>query len=314
MSLQAIVRHALRVLIGLLLVAAGVSKVLAFSPFAGVLRPLLGVGGAAALCVAALVIAAEMITGTLMVARRRMQAAASAAFCLFLCFALVLTRAVVGGIDIPCMCFGFIAPRLPLRIEAVLDLLLGLGALACVRDAVSSRGEEVSPRAGGVIPLVSGILWGAMLLSWPVGGHGDRAEVPPRGEFFSGASPQRGDYPAVMLIADFGDFGCQLCLDDFLAFCDSLNGMASRGVPRVRLVARRDTTRTPAGQARLLEGWASGNGYRFPVEVDTDSLFERTAAQKTSAILWGKDGRLIDFARFPLGPARRLELLRALKE
>jgi len=314
MSLQVIVRHALRVLIGLLLVAAGVSKVFAFAPFVGVLRPLLGVSGAAALCVAALVIAAEMMTGILMLARRSMPAAAYASFCLFLCFALVLTRAVVRGIDIPCMCFGFIVPRLPLRIEAVLDLLLGLGALACLRDAVSSPGEGVSLRAGRVIPLVCGILWGAMVFLWPEAGRGARAGAPPHGEFFSGASPLRGDYPAVMLIADFGDFGCQLCLDDFLAFCDSLNGMATRGVPRVRLVARRDTTRSPASQARMLAGWASGNGYRFPVEVDTDSLFERTAAQKTSAILWGKDGRLIDFARFPLGPARRLELLRALKE
>ena len=149
---------------------------------------------------------------------------------------------------------------------------------------------------------------------WPEGGHAALAGVPAQGDFFAGASPVRGDYPAVMLIADFGDFGCQLCLDDFLAFCDSLNCMAAHGFPRVRLVARRDSTRTPVNQARMLEGWASGNGYRFPVEVDMDSLFERTSAEKTSAIVWGRDGRLVDFARFPLGPTRRKELLRALTE
>jgi hypothetical protein len=116
----------------------------------------------------------------------------------------------------------------------------------------------------------------------------------------------------VILLADFDDFGCQLCLDDFLAFCDSLNGERLRSAVSVRLVARRDSARSGAAQARMLEGWASGNRYRFPVSVDSESLFERSGVGKTSAIVLGVDGHLIDIAHFPTGSDKRNELLRAI--
>ena len=304
--------HVLRVLIGCLLLVAAASKLPAFPPFAGVIRSLTDIGGAAAAAVAAIVIGAETTVGVFLLIPRRTRAASVAAFALFLCFAMVLTAAVMRGIDLPCMCFGFLAPRLPLRAEAVIDILLCLGALECAREA--AHGPLTASRIRAGLPIACGLAWASLLIAWPGTGNAARAGVPAAGDFFAGASPLRGDYPAVTLIADFNDFACQLCLDDFLAFCDSLNQFAARRVPHIRLVARRDFSRTYAEQARMLEGWASGNGYRFPVAVDTDSLFERTSAQKTSAIVWGSDGRLVDFARFPLGPSRRNDLLRALTE
>ena len=314
MSIQCVCRHALRVALGLILTVAAAAKAFAFVPFAAAVHSLIGLGGNAATSVSAIVVAAELITGILLMTRRCMPAAAIVSFCMFVAFALVLTAAVVRRIEIPCMCFGQLVPGLPLRMEAALDLLLGIAALACIRGARPARAGGERLRAGTGISLGCTLIWGSALILWPDGGEGAHAGIPPPDGFFSGASALRGDYPAVLLIADFADFGCQLCLDDFLAFCDSLNGLAAGGVPRIRLVARRDSTRTIADQSRMLEGWASGNGYRFPVAVDTDSLFERSSAQKTSAIIWGKDGLLRDFARFPVGPGRRQALLRLLSD
>jgi hypothetical protein len=62
----------------------------------------------------------------------------------------------------------------------------------------------------------------------------------------------------------------------------------------------------------MLEGWASGNRYRFPVSVDSESLFERSGVGKTSAIVLGVDGHLIDIVHFPTGSDKRNELLRAI--
>ena len=304
--------HALRVVIGSALLVAGAAKIYAFAPFAAVIHPLIGLRGTPAIAVSVIVIWAELTTGALLIFRRWFRAASVAACTLFLGFALVLTAAVIRGIDLPCMCFGFLAPRLPLRVEAALDILLCLGALECVQCAPPARGatKRISTR----VLFACTFIWGSVLISWPGPGNAARAAVPAEEGFFGGASPLLGDYPAVTVIADFNDFGCQICLDDFLAFCDSLNSMTGRPIPRIRLVARRDFSRTYADQARMLEGWASGNGYRFPVGVDTDSLFERSSAEKTSAIVWGKDGRLVDFARFPIGPAHRNDLIRSLRE
>jgi hypothetical protein len=62
----------------------------------------------------------------------------------------------------------------------------------------------------------------------------------------------------------------------------------------------------------MLEGWAAGNRYLFPVSVDSESLFERSGVGKTSAIVLGVDGHLIDIAHFPTGSLKRNELLRAI--
>jgi len=314
MSLQFFRDHLLRPLLALVLCVAAIAKLFSFSSFAGVMMPLVGLGGRAATEISAVVILLELTSGVLLIARPSIRAGAAAAFALFLGFALVLTSAVMRGLNIPCMCFGFLAPRIPLRLEALLDLLFCLGALACMRETQNSAYDGERGGARPRLALTCAILWGSLILIWPTGGDRAGASVQHADEFFPGATALRGDFPAVTLIADFDDFACQICLDDFLAFCDSLNVLTSRPIPRIRLVARRDPSRTIADQSRMLEGWAAGNGYRFPVCVDTDSLFERTSAEKTSAIVWGKDGRLIDFARFPIGPAGRLRLLRAIAE
>ena len=304
---------ALKIPLSLLLLIASASKLIAFSSFVSVLPSLAGMTGTAAKVLAASVIAVELTAGILLNVQRFARAAAGVSFCLFGGFAVILSAAVFRGVDVPCMCFGSLIPRIPLRLEALVDIVLCLVALACTRDVriPNSAGNWFRARTG--IALACGLLWGSLLLLWPHETSRAEAGAPPSDEFFSGASPLLGDYPAVTLVADFQDFACQLCLDDFLAFCDSLNALNAHGLPRVRLVARRDRSRTLADQSRMLEAWAAGNGYHFPVAVDTDSLFERSSAQKTSAIIWGKDGRLVDFARFPLGPALRSTLLRAIE-
>jgi hypothetical protein len=292
------------------LTVASVSKVFAFHPFAMSLSSLAHVPENLATPAGAGLIALECGTGLLLFSGKSLRIAASAALFLFLAFTVVLSGAIVRGMDLPCNCFGSFGPRLPMTGQALLDLLFAVVAFFLIKVASATERREPSLPTG--IAALAGILWGSALIVWPRPETGSGRETPVPASFVQEESGKASRRPAVLLLADFDDFGCQLCLDDFLAFCDSLNGARFRSAVGVRLVARRDSARKGSDQARMLEGWAAGNRYLFPVSVDSESLFERSGVGKTSAIVLGVDGHLIDIAHFPTGSLKRNELLRAI--
>jgi hypothetical protein len=299
-----------RLVLGLVLAGASLSKVMAIHPFAGAFSRLTHVPEPVATPAAVVLIGFEFATGLLLLARKRIRFAAPAALFLFLAFTVVLSAAVVRGVDLPCNCFGSLGPRLPARDQAVLDLLFAAVAFFLImspRESIpGARKFSVLTRAASLCAL----LWGSALLVWPHSESGD--ESPLTASLLGEISPDGSRRPKVILLADFDDFGCQLCLDDFLAFCDSLNGQRFRSNPGIRLIARRDSTRSAAEQARLLEGWAAGNRYLFPVSVDSGGIFEQSGVGKTSAIVIDRDGRLLDIVHFPTGPEKRSGFLRAI--
>lgn len=299
-----------RLALGLVLTGASVSKFFAFHPFAMSLSSLAHVPEYLANTAAAGLIALECGTGLLLLSGKSIRIAASAALFLFLAFTVVLSGSIVRGVDPPCNCFGSLGPRLPMREQALLDLLLAAAAFFLIRCASATEPHEFSPPTG--IAAIAALLWGSALIVWPHPETGTGKETPVPASFLQEESGNASRRPAVLLLADFDDFGCQLCLDDFLAFCDSLNGAKFRTAVSVRLVARRDSARSGPAQARMLEGWAAGNRYLFPVSVDSEGLFERSGVGKTSAIVLGVDGHLVDIAHFPTGSGKRNELLRAI--
>jgi uncharacterized membrane protein YphA (DoxX/SURF4 family) len=299
-----------RLALGLVLTGASLSKVVAFHPFAMSLSRLAHVPEYLAAPAAAVLIILECGTGLLLLTGKSGRIAASAALFLFVAFTIALSGAIVRGIELPCNCFGSLGPKLPMREQALLDLLLAVAAFFLMKRASATERREFYPPTG--VAAIAALLWGSTLMVWPHPKTGEPRKISVPATFLQEKSEDASRHPAVILLADFDDFGCQLCLDDFLAFCDSLNGERLRSSVSVRLVARRDSARSGAAQARMLEGWASGNRYRFPVSVDSESLFERSGVGKTSAIVLGVDGHLIDIAHFPTGSDKRNELLRAI--
>ena len=299
-----------RLVLGLVLAGASVSKVFAFHPFAMSLSSLAHVPEHLANPAAAGLIALECGTGLLLLSGKSIRIAALAALFLFVAFTVVLSGAIVRGVDLPCNCFGSLGPRLPMREQALLDLLLAAVAFFLIKVASATERRESPLRT--VIAAVAALLWGSILIVWPHLDPPTGIKTPVPASLLPDGPGNTSRRPAVILLADFDDFGCQLCLDDFLAFCDSLNSARFRSTVSVRLVARRDSARSAPGQARMLEGWAAGNRYLFPVSVDSESLFEQSGVGKTSAIVLGVDGHLVDIAHFPTGVPKRNELLRAI--
>jgi uncharacterized membrane protein YphA (DoxX/SURF4 family) len=299
-----------RLVLGLVLAGASVSKVFAFHPFAMSLSSLAHVPDEIANPAAAGLIALECGTGLLLLSGKSIRIAALAALFLFVAFTVVLSGAIVRGVDLPCNCFGSLGPRLPMREQALLDLLLAVVAFFLIKVASATERRESALPTG--IAAVAALLLGSTMIVWPHPDTSTGINTPVPASFLPEGSGNTFRRPTVILLADFDDFGCQLCLDDFLAFCDSLNSARFRSAVSVRLVARRDSARSGPGQARMLEGWAAGNRYLFPVSVDSESLFERSGVGKTSAIVLGVDGHLVDIAHFPTGSMKRNELLRAI--
>jgi len=301
-----------RLLLGIVLTVASVSKFLVFHSFAASVSLLAGMPHIISPPAAAVLILLELGTGIMLLVRRSMRVAATSAVMLFVLFACVLSAAIVRGVDTPCNCFGSFGPDLPVREQAGLDILFASLAFFLIRKSAAAEGRANFPLPVRILLPASALLWGIALTIWPHPASGGQAgapvgNIPLRDEI--GEPPGR---PAVILLADFDDFGCQLCLDDFLAFCDSLNSGRFRSAVSVRLIARRDSTRSVSAQSRMIEAWASGNSYLFPVSVDSGALFERSAVGKTSAIVVAADGHLLDVVHFPAGILRRNEVLHAI--
>ena len=125
-----------------------------------------------------------------------------------------------------------------------------------MKRASATERREFYPPTG--VAAIAALLWGSTLMVWPHPKTGAPRKISVPATFLQEKSEDASRHPAVILLADFDDFGCQLCLDDFLAFCDSLNGERLRSSVSVRLVARRDSARSGAAQARTGEGGAEG--------------------------------------------------------
>jgi hypothetical protein len=308
-----------RLLLGSVFAAAGIAKILAFSSFQFSLAALAGVTGNTAEAMACCVIAAELVVGLSLLAGIKTRPAALAAGFMLVVFAVVLTVGLLRGITLPCRCFGGLGPGWKPPLQISLDLLLFLLSFVAAgrMDGVPGSRPPSRRRKGAKIAVGMIVaLWSAVVLAIPspnetfaAGGAG----VPSAIVKYMAENPLPVSQGRVLLLTDFLNFGCQLCLEDFLALCDSLNAHSSGGNWDSRLIIRADPRRSPAVQNRLLEGWLRGNGYTLRAELDRDSLFEKSGVKTTSVLAFDDAGRLLIDAPFPLGEERRRELLDALR-
>jgi hypothetical protein len=257
----------------------------------GLSRSLAGIAGV-------LVLMLELGIGMYLLVGHRPRLAMFCGGGLLFLFAGVLTSAVIRQAAGRCGCFGALGPHLPYRYQALADLALAAGTFA-------SAG--IFPRRGTRPFLLILGIWGASLIAAPESPEGASDS---EGSLLAGG--RGGDVPLVLLLADFSDFGCQLCLDDFLALCDSLDVRASSGSARVRLLARRDSSRGVEAQARFLSGWAKGNGYGFSVGVELAGEFGLRGVTRSTIFVERANGEVIARGSFPLGRERRMEILQLL--
>ncbi|MBI1803112.1 MAG: hypothetical protein HYR77_01465 [Ignavibacteria bacterium] len=110
----------------------------------------------------------------------------------------------------------------------------------------------------------------------------------------------------------FVDFGCAVCLNNFLDLCDSLEANALRsGSRRIVLIFRRDANRE-SYQMRTLRKWSDASNLHFPIFLMSAEFFRRHGIDYSSIILVDRKEDITFFQKIPLSNDKQTELIDAL--
>ncbi len=270
----------------------------------------------------AMVIVAIEIAGALALLADYRTRMISLLFCVVVgAFIWVLSAAILSGEEMSCNCFGIIGIALSNTQELFLDLVLFnafavLAACTPRRDAVPSGGDAstgVSARlvAGGMLVLLevllvllvlrggtdrSGLTFDAVI------GFAERADA----RFAARDNGNRG-----LLLMNYTDLNCPLCLDDFTVLLDSLESRFGENSDRVLLVFKEDQF-IRSDSSRHMRRWIAANGIAFPVFVAPDSVFDRTRFEKSTALVIDRRNHVLLAERFPMGITKRTVALHLL--
>jgi hypothetical protein len=118
--------------------------------------------------------------------------------------------------------------------------------------------------------------------------------------------------PVVVCVIRFSDFGCELCLNAFLDFCDSLRSGRSRlGRGRVEIFFTRDET-PEAYQETTMREWLKGNGIDFPLHIIPSKYLAAERFDHSITYLMGKGGRIEYCGLIPLPLSLQATILKHL--
>jgi hypothetical protein len=106
--------------------------------------------------------------------------------------------------------------------------------------------------------------------------------------------------PVVVFVIRFSDFGCELCLNAFLDFCDSLRaGKTRQGRGRVEIFFTRDGT-PEAYQETTMRHWLKGNAIDFPLHIIPPKYLAAERFDHSITYLMGAGGKIEYCGLIPL--------------
>ena len=116
-----------------------------------------------------------------------------------------------------------------------------------------------------------------------------------------GMTPRRGPHkPVLAFFLRFVDFGCEVCLNNFLDFCDSLNSNASRyGARTIVMIFQRDDNKE-SYQLKTLKKWSRACNVNFPVYLAVPRVFEDFKIDYSTAVLLNESEVIELSAKIPL--------------
>lgn len=117
-----------------------------------------------------------------------------------------------------------------------------------------------------------------------------------------------GDDKTLVFFLRFVDFGCGICLNSFLDFCDTLNSTFKvYGKKDVILIFLRDTNEE-AYQMKTLKRWAKASDLNFPIILVPQPLFDDYHIEYSSVLVLNSDSVPEIAEKLPLSP-KSIQLL-----
>jgi hypothetical protein len=123
------------------------------------------------------------------------------------------------------------------------------------------------------------------------------------------------DYDEIFaMIIFFENFSCLPCLNDFMEFCDSLRSgnMVHPATFVILLMARNE--QPPGQQAISMKRWENENGILFPLICTPRNLFAEWNIERSTFILWKKEGGIELRETLPISHKRQTEILGRLRK
>ncbi len=235
-------------------------------------------------------------------------------------FIVVLSRAILVRKQVVCHCFG-IWLDLSNRTELALDFILlnGLISIAFLDSIASKR-----PRASSVRSKVwLGISVAVVLyleVSFAISITSQESVVPKEAlkriiayaeesslEF--SASRQRN---RLILLMNYEDLSCPLCLEDFLVLNDTL-GIHYSGNAETPTVAlfKQESFLAEEGGVKLRR-WATSTSFLFPAILSPKNLPEGARITKSHAVVVSPNGEQLFYDSFPMGESKRRQLVQLI--
>jgi uncharacterized membrane protein YphA (DoxX/SURF4 family) len=310
-------RIILRLLLGGVLLTAGIAKSFVVPEFAGAVREILNIPQDLAGVAAIGAIVIESLVGAGLILSRHVRWFALAACALFGLFLWVLGAILVEGREVPCYCFGLLPLRLSNQAEVLLDVLFLNAACMLVltsgRAPMTGRSRTVSVLAAG------GMLFSQVILMRAVFAGGierEKSEMPVLVRFaeteaqgFTKNDPRS----RLLLVVDLHDFTCSPCFEDFLAFCDIVRKTAAPLTDgRVVLLIRHRGGRGEPSPG-VLKAWARETNVSFAVAVVPESVAAAAGVGRSAGILVSREGHEIVRHEFPMRQKGRDELIQLLQ-
>ena len=116
----------------------------------------------------------------------------------------------------------------------------------------------------------------------------------------------------LVFLLNFSDFGCELCLNDFLDFCDSLRAAAvEKRKGSVVMCFLRDKNPT-SYQSTTLHKWARAAGIPFPLMLAESGEYSAVWFEHSRAYLIGNNGHIELCSDIPTTPSMKRLFLERL--
>lgn len=118
----------------------------------------------------------------------------------------------------------------------------------------------------------------------------------------------------IIFFIDFEDFSCLECESQVIYLCKWVESNIDRGEKKSTLLLVRKRNNNEQYYKWLITSWLKENEINLPIELVSDSLFNKLKIFKTSiAIFNERDERLIEYKEIPM-PARQLEKIKKIIE
>jgi uncharacterized membrane protein YphA (DoxX/SURF4 family) len=304
----------LRLILGGIFLATGISKIPIFDAFAYSITELIPLSGTTLTATAVATIAFEITAGIALLFNKGTRLFSALLSLMLFMFIIALSGALFRYEYYICTCFGVLGLELPVNQQIVLDfVLLNMAVLVFIFSSTDSKSTaRIQQRTSRIIVplLVISIIWSAIVLTQPRLVFGSRPAISiDAHKVFKSIPNTESFHPRLVFMIDIADFLCPQCLDDFVDMANRITGDFDDRSRYVHIFVKRVEFMDDDELRAYIEDWRWTHRYPLEMLIDTDNIFTQAGFDKSTALLYSGLGSLEDIETFPMGSRRRTEII-----